>query len=124
MIRTNIPGQIQSVSLCASGGNNRTYRVVTTQSVLAAKQYFRHGEDSRDRLSVEFNFLRYASNVAPNLVPTPLAIDHEAGLGLYEFIEGDPIPDDGATWDRVQRAARFFLAFEFARNKESGNRVA
>lgn len=110
MIRANIPGQIQSLSPCATSGNNRTYRVVTSNSVLAAKQYFRHADDSRDRLGAEFNFLRYAASSAPGIAPMPLAIDREAGLGLYEFMQGDSIPVDGATLDRVQSAASFFLA--------------
>jgi hypothetical protein len=88
---------------------------------LAAKQYFRHNDDSRDRLGAEFAFLRYAANSAPGLAPAPLAIDCEAGLGLYEFVQGDPIPVNGATWDRVQSATSFFLALNLpSARKQAG----
>jgi hypothetical protein len=123
MIRANIPGQIQSVSPCATSGNNRTYRVATTNSVLVAKQYFRHIDDSRDRLGAEFNFLKYAAISAPGLAPAPLAIDREAGLGLYEFMQGDPIPVDGATLDRVQSAVSFFLALNLPATRKQAREL-
>ncbi len=110
MAHANIPGHVQSVSPCATSGNNRTYRVATTHGVLAAKQYFRHDGDSRDRLGTEFGFSTYAAKSAAGMAPAPLAIDHASGLGLYEFIDGDPIPVNCVNWDRVQNAANFFLS--------------
>lgn len=109
MSRANIPGHVQSVSSCAGGGNNRTYRVNTTHGVLAAKRYFRHDGDNRDRLRTEFEFLTYAAKSAAGMAPAPLAVDHAGGLGLYEFIDGDPISISAVNWDRIQNAADFFL---------------
>lgn len=110
MARANIPGRLQSMSLCDTGGNNCTYRVVTTHSVFAAKHYFRHEGDSRDRLGTEFSFSRYAAKTAAGMSPAPLAIDQSAGLGLYEFIDGEPFTVNSVRWNHVQNAINFFLS--------------
>lgn len=110
LAKANIPGQVQSIKPCVTGGNNRTYLVTTTHGALAAKQYFRDPNDSRDRLSTEFAFLRYAVDSAPGFTPAPLALDLEMGLGIYEYIDGNPIPVDDINWRHVQNAASFFIA--------------
>jgi hypothetical protein len=114
MAHGNIPGRVQSVCLCATSGNNRTYRVATTHGLLAAKHYFQHDGDSRDRLGTEFGFSTYAAKSAAGMAPAPLAIDHSRGIGLYEFIDGDPILASTVNWDRVQNAANFFLALNLS----------
>jgi hypothetical protein len=110
MTQANLPGHIQSVTPCALSGNNRTYRVDTSHGVLAAKKYFRHEEDKRDRLGNEFKFLTYAAQSAPGMAPMPLAVDHSNGLGLYEFFDGEPVLANDVDWNQVQNAADFFLS--------------
>ena len=57
--------------------------------VLALKAYFRHAGDSRDRLGTEFQSLRFLWERGLRCVPQPLAFDALAGLGLYEFVDGE-----------------------------------
>ncbi len=101
---------IRSIEACAKGGNNRTYRVTTSDGVFAAKQYFWHAGDARARLPTEFAFLSYAHKVAPGLVPKPYAMDEANGIALHEFIEGRPFSANEIGPAEVQQAASFFLA--------------
>lgn len=103
-------GVVLSVTPCSVGGNNRTYRVATSEGDFAAKQYFRHEGDDRDRLNSEYLFLSHASKVVSGRAPAPVAMDRESGLALYEFIEGSAFASDEVTWDHVRQAAEFLVA--------------
>jgi hypothetical protein len=70
------------------GGNNRVYRVAHDSGSSLLKIYFRHPGDIRDRLNVEYDFTTFAWQHGVHQVPRPLGRDQDAGLGLYEFIEG------------------------------------
>lgn len=94
---------------CATGGNNRVFRVTLDGRTLAVKQYFRHPSDPRDRLHSEDAFLRYAAGAGISCVPRRIAADAHLGLGIYEYVEGTK-PDGAAiTSARVAEAAAFFL---------------
>lgn len=101
------------VERCPKGGNNRTYRVETTDGVFAAKQYFRHPSDSRDRLGAEFSFLTYAAKVAQGIVPKAYAQNRATNMALYEFIEGQPLTE--VTPDDVDQAIEFFCKLNKSR---------
>ncbi|APW44660.1 hypothetical protein RS694_02945 [Rhodoferax saidenbachensis] len=103
-------GAVRSVAACASSGNNRTYKVQTEHRTLAVKQYFRHGDDTRDRLGTEFGFLSFAAQAAPGCAPAPLSMDCEESLAAYEFVEGRALAAAELQWTHVQAAIDFFLA--------------
>lgn len=90
------------------GGNNRVYRVETAAGGLLLKEYFRHPADPRDRLGAEQAFSRFAWDHGIRVLPQPLGSDREAGLGLYEFIEGRKLAPGEVTAARVAEAAAFF----------------
>jgi Phosphotransferase enzyme family len=106
----SLPTAIQSIEICAIGGNNRTHRVTTTDNIYIAKQYFRHQGDTRDRLATEFAFLSYSQKAAPGLTPRPLACDSKRGFALYEFIDGQLFHAGEITAEDVDFAADFFCA--------------
>lgn len=108
--RAEINAKVQTITPCALGGNNRIYRVETTAGTFAAKQYFRHEGDTRDRLASEYAFLTYAKIAVPESVPRPYACDPESGLALYEFVEGRPFRSGGVGAQHVDAAIRFFQA--------------
>lgn len=110
LARAGCGSAIRSLLPCAAGGNNRNYRLETSDGVFAVKQYFRHEGDVRDRLAAEFDFLVYAAKAAPGLTPVPLAMDAVNSLALYEFIEGHPYRAGQIGWEQVARAAWFFRA--------------
>lgn len=101
---------IQSLTSCASGGNNRTYRLETANGVYALKQYFRQAADKRDRLASEYAFLAYANSVAEGMVPRHYAMDTTSGLALYEFIQGQPLRGEQLSTADIASAAAFFRA--------------
>ena len=88
------------------GANNRVFRVRFPEKSALLKAYFQHPDDKRDRLHAEFSFTRFAWAAGLRCVPEPLACDATNHLGLYEFIEGQPVRE--ATKDVVQEAITFF----------------
>lgn len=110
LVRAGIDARPEAVTLCSKGGNNRTYRVETAAGIFAAKQYFRHEGDSRDRLAAEYAFLTYAKAAAAEATPRPYACDPEAGLALYEFVEGRPFQAGEIGITQVDAAIQFFRA--------------
>ena len=105
-----IDASITAVTPCAQGGNNRIFRVATPAGIFAAKQYFRHPNDARDRLAAEFAFLNYARSAAPGATPQPYACDPSSGIALYEFVEGLPLQPGQIDAARVATAIVFFRA--------------
>ena len=108
--RAGISDRVESIRLANAGGNNRIYRIETATAAYAAKQYFRHEGDTRDRLGAEFAFLSYAHAVAPASVPWPLALDAQVGIALYEFITGEPLRPGSIGRPEVDAAIAFFVA--------------
>ncbi len=91
------------------GGNNRVYRLTTPagQSALL-KAYFRHPDDTRDRLKAEYDFTCFAWQHGVRCVPRPLACDPQAGLGLYEFVEGRRLRTEEVDEAAVEQALVFY----------------
>jgi hypothetical protein len=108
--QAGIVAVIHAVTPSNIGGNNRIYRVETSQGIFSAKQYFRHVDDQRDRLSAEYDFLQYAGKATPGFVPQSYACSREAGWALYEHIEGAHICAGQVEWRHVKQAVEFFQA--------------
>jgi hypothetical protein len=89
--KASLSNVIISIKNISNGGNNRTYKIETTDGIFAVKKYFRQHSDHRDRLATEYKFLSYAQDVAPNYVPKAYSKNDEEGLALYEFITASPI---------------------------------
>lgn len=93
-VQTYLGGQGESVLACErilQGGNNRAYRLRTENGSYFLKAYFRHPEDTRDRLRAEYDFLEFCDELHIGAVPKPLTFDTAAGMGLYSWIEGEPV---------------------------------
>ena len=110
LAKAGLTQSVVSVTACSKGGNNRAYRVQTTDQVFAAKQYFRHEQDTRDRLNTELDFLSYAHDQAPGFTPKPYAKDELSGMALYEFVEGRAFTPEEVGAEEVDQAAKFFCA--------------
>lgn len=112
-----------SIEACSGGGNNRTYKIKTSDGYFLAKQYFRQSRDLRDRLTSEFEFLTYAANVAPYYVPKPYAKDNENALALYEFIDGKPFQTTEITEHEIACAIQLFRALNGPEAQKSGAKL-
>ena len=110
LARAGIAAALDAITPCAQGGNNRIYRVDTTAGVFAAKQYFRHEGDARDRLAAEYAFLTYASGAAPGATARPFACNPQSDIALYEFVHGRPLRHDEVGKPHVDAAIRLFRA--------------
>ncbi len=106
--QANIESKVQSIVQLRTGGNNRTYQVLTPSDTYLVKEYFHHDLDDRDRLNAEFSFLSYANHVAPGWVPKVFACDVDNNLGLYQFINGVPVKPKKVVREFTHIAAKFF----------------
>ena len=106
------------VEPCAAGGNNRVFRVDAGGRAMAAKCYFRHPSDTRDRLNSEYAFLEYARQAGIGCVPRVVARDDRAGMALYDFIEGSKLRVESLSGSQIEQAQDFFASLN-----EAGARV-
>ena len=84
---------VRTLKPATGGGNNRVYGAALADGrKVAAKCYPSQEEDPRDRLGVEFGGLDFlAQQGVGAALPRPLAADREAGVALYEWIEGEAV---------------------------------
>ncbi len=85
--------EVVALEPVTGGGNNRVYGVALADGrKVAAKCYPSQKEDPRDRLGVEFGGLSFlVQQGMGSALPQPLAADREAGVALYEWIEGEAV---------------------------------
>ncbi len=102
------PDQLVIVPFAASG-NNRVFAVTAGGHRYAAKVYFRHPADTRDRLHAEYAFLNCAVRAGIHCVPRPVVCDARLGIGVYEYIEGRKLDAVEINADCVAQAAEFIL---------------
>lgn len=113
----NLSTDIVSIETGLKGGNNRTYRIETTEGVYAVKQYFKEKCDLRDRLGTEFAFLQYAEHIIPQSIPKPYAKNSDLGLALYSYIDGKQLASHDITDKEVQEAINFFVALNESKHQ-------
>lgn len=102
---------IKSVHVCCGGANNKVLAVTTsTGTKQIVKQYFRHPEDSRDRLLSEARFLQFAREQGSQYTAQLVAEDKEKGLCLHSFLPGVPCSQWDIDRSTVLEAGRFFIA--------------
>ncbi len=93
----------------AASGNNRVFAVTAGERRYAAKVYFRHPADKRDRLRAEHAFLTCAVRAGIQCVPKPVACDPVNGIGIYEYIEGRKLEATEINAACIDQAAQFIL---------------
>lgn len=90
------------------GRNNRGYKVDTTMTRYFLKEYFRGDDDSRNRLLGEFEFCSFVQSRKISEGAKVLICDADAGIALFEYIDGVKCSKEDLTLSRVLEAARFF----------------
>jgi len=99
-----IGSAVDSIRPGAAGGNNRVFRVEAEGRVYALKQYPVQDRDTRDRLTQEYEALRFLRERGIDNVPTPRARELVSRCALYDWIDGRPI--DGADDSVLQAMAQ------------------
>ncbi|HEX2549548.1 MAG TPA: hypothetical protein VHM20_06955, partial [Gammaproteobacteria bacterium] len=64
--------------------------------------------DLRDRLTSEFEFLSYATQVSSGMTPIPFVKNDQDGIALYEFIEGSILTAEEITKKEIDEAIKLF----------------
>lgn len=104
---------------CPQGGNNRLWRIECGSGRYAVKSYFHHPADQRDRLGTESSFVEYARACGVEAVPEIIGCDRNAGVAIYEWIDGTrPAPEQIGS-RHVLAAAHFFRVLN--RQRESAH---
>lgn len=103
-----VPIDDLAVIECNAGGNNIVLKVLISGHVYALKKYNNSKFDNRNRLKTEWDFLSLIKNIDGNSpTPTPYALNEEAGMAVYEFIEGSKISADTITASNISAAIQF-----------------
>jgi hypothetical protein len=119
--RVGLPANGLKIERCPGGGNNRVLRVEGSGKVLIAKCYFRQASDARDRLLSECLFLEYASLAEIDCVPRVVARDTDAGIVLFEFIDGSKLDVSTLEETHVRQARTFFVRLNEAGARSRGD---
>ena len=82
---------IESPIRIKGGANNQIHKITANGTSYALKLYINGIGDKRDRLGTEFRALQFLSDNGVASVPTPLAIDRDNNLALFQWIEGSQI---------------------------------
>lgn len=73
------------------GANNRVFRVSAGEATYAVKLYPASAGDQRDRLGSETSALNFMRRHGMRTVPELIAVDRAHRIGIFEWIEGEPI---------------------------------
>lgn len=99
---------VHSAQRIGGSGNNRVYSLALDHSrPYAAKFYFRHSADKRDRLQAEFSSLSFLWEQGMTDIPQPIAVNREESCAIYRFIEGKKIAPADTTNEDLVRAVDF-----------------
>jgi len=115
---------VTSAARIGEGRNSRVYRLTCGGSCeYAAKFYFRHSADSRDRLGVEFSSLLFLWENGVRGIPQPIASDRESGCAVYEYIEGKKIPSRKVSGADIDYAVRFLARLKELKDEKNSIRL-
>ena len=81
-------GTVAALEPIEGGANNRAYRGHTGSRDLFVKQYFRSGDDRRDRFTAETSFARFAWQRGVRSIAEPIGDDAAAGVAAFAWVEG------------------------------------
>ena len=99
------------------GANNRVFRVRAGRLDYALKLYPATAGDTRDRLGAETAALGFMNRHGLRTVPALVAADRASRIGLYEWIEGEPV--DTATDDDIAAVLRLLMTLHALKTSEA-----
>ncbi len=98
------------------GGNNQAFLIETDKEKFFCKFYFKHKNDTRNRLQAEQSFLHFCSENKIECVPKMPAYDLKNNLALFSFIKGESFHTKLKSDDVLQ--AKNFLFNLFTSSKK------
>jgi len=89
------------------GWNSKVFKLKTRDGEkFLGKLYLKR--DERDRLSIEYNSLKFLWEKGIKNIPEPLFIDYDNSVGIYSFIEGRILKECEIEKVDVEKFLRFF----------------
>lgn len=114
-----------SLTRLGGGRNSRVYLVESSNgSKYVAKRYFRHNNDSRDRLATEFNSLRHMWRHGLRSVPRPLAMDAINNLAFFEYLPGRALESREITPGHIDQLCNFLFHINKLKDKDGSRNLA
>lgn len=108
---------VKHIERIGDGRNSRIYKVVCENfKQYAAKFYFHHSSDDRDRLSVEYSSLEFLWERGIRCIAKPVMVDREHSYAVYEYIEGDKISSKEVNRSDVDCCIEFLCSLKKLRN--------
>lgn len=113
---------VTSLDDIGGGRNSKVYKLTCERSEqYAAKLYFRHSLDPRDRLETEFSSLKFLWENAVRCIPRPIAVDRDRGWAIYEYIDGKKISSEEVTNSDVDYATQFIGKLKELKTREGSS---
>ena len=87
--------RVKALRPARPSGNNRVFRIETSDGVYAAKSYGHSAAEAAPRLATEYSALLVLSDAGGMAIPKPIARDDQAHIGIYEWVPGEPVSSIG-----------------------------
>ncbi|MEG3969494.1 phosphotransferase [Microcoleus sp. T2B6] len=114
--------EITDIEKIGGGRNSRVYKLsCENDSYYAAKVYFRHYSDQRNRLQTEFSSLQFLWENGVKSIPQPIAADRNLGCAVYEYIAGEKIIPQEVTNNEIDVAANFLVQLAELKSRENSH---
>ncbi len=105
--------EIDEIIQLGGGRNSLAFKInCSTSQYFVSKFYFRHEKDTRDRLSTEFNSLRFLWDHGMRCIPEPLILNREYECGVYEWVKGKKILIQDVGESEIDQAVSFLLTLK------------
>jgi len=105
--------KIHVITQSGGGKNSLVYKIeCSPPQYFISKFYFRHQMDPRDRLSAEYNALRFLWKYGVRCIPEPLISNKEYECGIYECISGQPVSPRDIGKKEIDQAVSFLLTLK------------
>ena len=102
----------------AGGRNSQVWRVTAIDGQqYAAKLFFSHAGDSRNRFQTEYDAVTFMRNHDIRCIPEPLTADPEQRMILYRYIEGQRVDSDTVDAKDLQRVCDFLIRLDRLKNE-------
>jgi len=111
--------KISDIKNLKGGGNNRVYKVTTDSGIhYAAKFYFSHDREPRNRLKTEFSTLQFLWENGIKSIPQPILCDQTCSCAVYEYISGNKIPGAAVKEEDIDVLVQFLTQLKELKNRE------
>jgi hypothetical protein len=106
------------------GRNTRIYQLATEDGQkLIGKVYFSQGANGRNRAHAEFTSLQFMWTNGLRNIPRPISADPNAGIAVYEFVEGTKLDVNEISEANIDAAAGFLIKLEGIKTRRGSLRL-